>query len=229
MPDGLKATGYKSSDRMAGLGQFLQRLKNPVVRNTAPLPRLVILISSRGSNMAAILRSIRERNLQADCALVISDREAAGLDVAKGFGVATELIPKRREESRQDFDLRLAKRITEVNPTLIVCAGYLKIITAPLVDAFPRRIINIHPSLLPAFPGLRAQKQALDYGVKVTGCTVHLVDHGVDTGTILAQRAVAVRADDTEATLSHRILEVEHELYWRTIQRYLNRLAKPTA
>lgn len=190
--------------------------------------RIVILISSKGSNMRAILAKIREGKLYATCTLVLSDREAKGLEVAKAFGIATELFPKRKDETREQFDTRLAARLKAERPTLIVCAGYLKIITQPMLAAFPQRILNIHPSLLPAFPGLKAQKQALDYGVKITGCTIHLVDSGVDTGRILAQAVVPVHKADTEESLSLRILKAEHDTYWRVIADYL-RSIKPLA
>jgi len=174
--------------------------------------------------MRALLEKIREGKLNADCKLVLSDREAPGLDVAKKLGYKVELFPKHKSESREEFDTRLAARLKAENPTLIVCAGYLKIITAPLLQAFPQRILNIHPALLPAFPGLKAQRQALDYGVKITGCTIHLVDNGVDTGKILAQAAVHVEPGDSEVTLSRRILKAEHALYWQTIAKYLSTL-----
>jgi len=199
-------------------------------RRPGKAPRIVILISGRGSNMRALLEKIREGRLRAECSLVISDREAGagGLAVARAMGFKAELIQKRKEESREAFDRRLAERIKKENPTLVVCAGYLRILSEPMLAAFPQRIVNIHPSLLPAFPGLRAQKQALDYGVKVTGCTIHLVDAGVDTGRILAQGVVPVLAKDTEETLSRRILKAEHDLYWRTVQKYLERIAQKT-
>lgn len=186
--------------------------------------RLVILISSRGSNMRAVLDKIRSKDLNAVCTLVLSDREAKGLEVAKGFGIPAELFPKRKDETREQFDARLAARLKAEKPDLVVCAGYLKIITQPLLSAFPQRILNIHPSLLPAFPGLKAQKQALDYGVKYTGCTIHLVDSGVDTGRILAQAVVPVQKNDTEETLSRRILKAEHDTYWRAIANYLKQV-----
>lgn len=189
------------------------------------LPGIVILISSKGSNMRAILRKITEGKLHARCLLVLSDREAPGLAVAKKFGIKTECFPKLKSESREDFDARLAIRLKKENPALVVCAGYLRILSRPMLSAFPKRIVNIHPSLLPAFPGLRAQRQALDYGVKVTGCTIHLVDEGVDTGKILAQSAVPVLRNDTEETLSLRILKAEHALYWRTVAGYLKAIS----
>lgn len=199
-------------------------LKSALSPQSAAAPRIVILISSKGSNMRAILTKIRERKLHARCTLVMSDREAKGLEVAKGFGIAAELFPKRKEETREQFDARLAARLKAEKPDLVVCAGYLKIITQPLLTAFPQRILNIHPSLLPAFPGLRAQKQALDYGVKYTGCTIHLVDSGVDTGKILAQTVVPVQKNDTEETLSRRILKAEHDTYWRVVAGYLKKI-----
>ncbi|MFZ5630768.1 MAG: phosphoribosylglycinamide formyltransferase [Spirochaetota bacterium] len=192
-------------------------------------PRIVILISGRGSNMRALLEKIREGRLHAQCSLVLSDREAKGLEVARALGFRAELFTKKKEESRESFDRRLGERIKKENPTLIVCAGYLRILSEPMLAAFPQRIVNIHPSLLPAFPGLRSQKQALDYGVKVTGCTIHVVDAGVDTGKILAQGVVPVLAKDTEETLSRRILKAEHDLYWRTVQKYLEKIAKQSA
>lgn len=189
------------------------------------LPRIVILISGRGSNMRALLEKIRDGKLRAHCVLVLSDREAKGLEVAKSLGFRSELFAKKKDETREAFDRRLAQRLKQENPALIVCAGYLRIISEPLLAAFPQRIVNIHPSLLPAFPGLRSQKQALDYGVRVTGCTVHIVDAGIDTGKILAQAAVPVLAKDSEETLSRRILKAEHDLYWQAVQKYLDRRA----
>ncbi|MCS6971766.1 MAG: phosphoribosylglycinamide formyltransferase [Turneriella sp.] len=198
----------------------LSRLWQPDIT----LPRIVILISGRGSNMRVLLQKSRERKLLARCTLVVSDRPAKGLEIAKAFGVPAILFAKNKGESREEFDHRLAERLKQENPDLVVCAGYLRILSRPMLEAFPNRIVNIHPSLLPAFPGLHAQKQALDYGVKISGCTVHLVDAGVDTGKILAQRAVPVMATDTEETLSRRILAVEHDLYWRAINDYLKQI-----
>lgn len=186
-----------------------------------PLPRIAILISGRGSNMQALLVKIREGKLKAKCVLVVSDREAKGLDAARSFGVKAEVLLRRKAEAREEFDTRLAARLTEAGVQVVVCAGYLRILSQPMLKAFPRRILNVHPSILPAFPGMNAQQQALDYGVKVTGCTIHLVDAGVDTGTILAQSAVPVVTADTAGTLSRRILAAEHTLYWKTVQTYL--------
>ncbi len=218
-----RAIGW-SSFSVKNLREFFRTLYPRRATAAGPKPAIVILISSRGSNMRAVLTAIAEGKLHADCRLVLSDREAAGLEVAQKMGIPTELFPKSKTESREEFDARLARRLKQENPELVVCAGYLKIITKPLLAAFPRRILNIHPSLLPAFPGLKAQKQALDYGVKVTGCTIHVVDAGVDTGKILAQAVVGVQKGDTEETLSRRILAAEHHLYWRVIGRYLKKL-----
>lgn len=208
---------------MKNLKEFFQKA------HRAPRARIVILISSRGSNMRAVLEAIRTGKLAAECTLVLSDREAAGLEVARKARVRTELFQKRKAESREDFDARLAERLKKENPDLIVCAGYLRIISRPLLAAFPRRILNIHPSLLPAFPGLKAQQQALDYGVKVSGCTIHLVDEGIDTGKILAQAVVPVQKADTEETLSRRILKTEHQLYWQVIGRYLKKITSASS
>lgn len=204
---------------MKSLWQFL-----PLRKRQEQLPRIVILISGRGSNMRALLEKIREGKLRAHCPLVLSDREAKGLELARKLGFKAELLRKQKGESREDYDRRLAARIKKEAPTLIVCAGYMRILSAPMLEAFPQRILNIHPALLPAFPGLNAQRQALEYGVKFSGCTVHLVDAGVDTGKILAQAVVPVRGDDTEETLSRRILKAEHALYWRTVAQYLESL-----
>lgn len=171
--------------------------------------------------MQALLEKIKHGKLRAQCTLVVSDRKAKGLEIAKNFGVRSELFEKQKGEAREAFDKRLAERLKREKPDLIVCAGYLRILSSPMLQAFPNRIVNIHPALLPAFPGLNAQKQALDYGVKITGCTVHLVDSGVDTGKILAQASVPVLAQDTEATLSRRILQAEHALYWKTVETLL--------
>lgn len=210
---------------MKGLRSLFSSRQRAAARD---LPRIVILISGRGSNMRALLEKIRDGRLRAHCPLVISDRPATGLDAARSLGFRAELVSKKKEESRTAFDRRLALRIQAEDAALVVCAGYLRILSDPMLAAFPGRILNVHPSLLPAFPGLRSQKQALDYGVKLTGCTIHLVDAGVDTGKILAQAAVRVLPKDTEEALSRRILKVEHDLYWRTVQEYLARLRKRT-
>lgn len=166
--------------------------------------------------MQALLEAWRAGDLPATPAAVIHNREQApGRDVARSYGVRTEWIPWRDPNAAEDQVLALAK---ETGASFIVLAGFMRVITQNLIDAFPNRIINIHPSLLPAFPGLHAQQQALDYGVKVSGCTTHFVQAGVDTGPVILQRTVDVKADDTEDSLSARILEQEHELIVETVR-----------
>lgn len=189
-----------------------------------PLRRIAILISGRGSNMQALLQKIREGKLKAECVLVVSDREAKGIEVAWGFGVKAEVLARQKGEAREAFDARLAARLQAAAVEVVVCAGYLRILSGPMLKAYAGRILNVHPSILPAFPGMNAQQQALDYGVKLTGCTIHLVDAGVDTGKILAQGAVEVKAGDTVGALSRRILAAEHALYWQTLQKFLDQL-----
>jgi phosphoribosylglycinamide formyltransferase 1 len=182
------------------------------------LKNLGILLSGRGSNFEAIARNVLEGALPARIALVISNREdAAGLERARSFGFSVEFIPsKGKDRDAYDNELIAALRNCEVE---IVClAGFMRVLGPNFVRAFPGRILNIHPALLPAFPGLEAQKQALDYGVKFTGCTVHLVDEGVDTGPILCQAAVPVLDEDTVETLSARILKEEHRIYSEAIR-----------
>jgi len=182
------------------------------------MKNLGILLSGRGSNFEAIARNVRAGAIPARIALVISNRpDAAGLERARALGFETRLIPsKGKERDAYDRELVDALRAQEVD---IVClAGFMRVLGPFFVRAFPGRILNIHPSLLPAFPGLEAQKQALDHGVKFTGCTVHLVDEGVDSGPILRQAVVPVLADDTVETLSARILAEEHRIYSEAIR-----------
>jgi phosphoribosylglycinamide formyltransferase-1 len=179
---------------------------------------LGILLSGRGSNFEAIARNVLAGTLPARIALVISNRaDAGGLERARALGVPARLMPsKGKDRDAYDNELIAALRESEVN---IVClAGFMRLLGPGFVRAFPGRILNIHPALLPAFPGLEAQKQALDYGVKFTGCTVHLVDEGVDTGPILCQAVVPVLEDDTVETLSARILKDEHRIYSEAIR-----------
>ena len=180
--------------------------------------KLGILISGRGSNMAALLRAARAGRLAAEPAIVISDRDAPGLAIAERMGVRTRVIPARGfSGSRRGYDARIeaALRGAGVGPRggLVCLAGFMRILGPDIVRSYAGRILNIHPALLPAFPGLHAQRQALEYGARVTGCTVHFVDAGVDTGPVIVQRAVRVRDNDTEETLSARILAREHGAY----------------
>jgi phosphoribosylglycinamide formyltransferase-1 len=186
--------------------------------------RLAILLSGRGSNFVAIYEAIQRGDLKAEICCVISNvAEAAGLMRANEFGLTAICLPSRGID-RVEYDRMLVKTLRSFDPALVCMAGFMRILSPELLKAFPSRILNIHPALLPSFPGLHAQRQALQYGVKVSGCTVHIADEGVDTGPILLQRAVEVMEGDTEETLSARILEQEHQLYWRAVALVLNKL-----
>jgi phosphoribosylglycinamide formyltransferase-1 len=175
---------------------------------------LGVLISGRGSNLQAILDAIREKRLDARVGVVISNVAVAqGLERAKKAGVPTAVVSHRDFPSREKFDSALVDCLRQHGVDVVCLAGFMRILSSVLVRAFPERILNIHPSLLPAFTGMNAQRQALEHGVKVTGATVHLVDEELDHGPILLQRAVPVLEGDDEKSLSARILEVEHQLY----------------
>lgn len=177
------------------------------------MTRLGVLISGRGSNFQAIHKSILEGRLEAEIACVISNvPSAAGLDYARQHGLRALAMPSKGIP-REVFDQHLIAALNEHRVDLICLAGYMRLLSPRFIQAFAGKILNIHPSLLPSFPGLHAQKQALDHGVKIAGCTVHWVDEGLDSGPIIAQAAVPVLPDDTEETLSARILKEEHRLY----------------
>ena len=179
-----------------------------------PMPLdLGVLISGRGSNLQAILDAIAAGKLDARVALVISNRPGVqGLARAEAAGVPTLIVNHKEYGSRQEFDAAMVDALRRHGVSWIVLAGFMRIVTSVLLDAFPHRVINIHPSLLPAFPGVNAQAAALAHGARIAGCTVHLVDSGTDTGPILAQAAVPVVDGDTEESLSERILHREHQL-----------------
>jgi phosphoribosylglycinamide formyltransferase-1 len=177
------------------------------------LKKLGILLSGRGSNFEAIAESIAAGRLKAEIAVVISNRaDAPGLESAKRRGLNAVLISSKGRV-REEHDAEVVAALKQANVDLVCLAGYMRLLSADFVRAFPNRIVNIHPSLLPAFPGMDAQKQALDYGVKVTGCTVHFVDEHLDHGPIILQKTVAVLDGDDVATLSARILQQEHLAY----------------
>ena len=181
--------------------------------------RLGVLASGRGSNLQAIIDAIEKRSLEAVVAVVISNKaDAPALERARRHGVPAIFLDPKATPGREQYDTLLLERLREHDVELIVLAGYMKIVTRVLLDAYPNRIMNIHPSLLPAFPGLTAQKQALDWGVKFAGCTVHFVTEGVDAGPIIRQAGVPVFESDTEETLSARILSEEHRIYTEAIQ-----------
>jgi phosphoribosylglycinamide formyltransferase-1 len=180
---------------------------------------IAILLSGRGSNYQAIAARIGEGKLAAKIGVVVSDVAAApGLAIAAARGDETRVLPARGLD-RVEFAERLIELLAPYRPDLICLAGFMRLLGAPFIQAYKGRIVNIHPSLLPSFPGLHAQRQALEYGVKVTGCTVHLVDEGLDSGPILMQAAVPVLEEDTEESLSRRILEQEHIIYSQAIGR----------
>jgi phosphoribosylglycinamide formyltransferase-1 len=185
--------------------------------------RLGILISGRGSNLQSIVDAIRRGELDAEIAVVISNRtEAAGLMRAKEAGLEAMCVLQKDYASRELYDAAVAQVLQSRRVDLVCLAGFMRLIGEPLLQAFPNRILNIHPSLLPAFPGLDAQKQALEYGVRVSGATVHLVDADLDAGVIVLQGAVPVMETDTVESLSARILVEEHRLYPRAIARVLD-------
>ena len=181
------------------------------------MKRLGILLSGRGSNFEAIADNVAAGRLQAEIAAVISNREEArGLEIARQRGLPALCIPSKGV-SREEYDRRVVEELQARNVELVCLAGFMRLLSTEFCRAFPMRIVNIHPSLLPAFPGLDAQKQALDHGVKISGCTVHFVDEQLDAGPIILQAAVPVLDDDTEASLAARILEEEHRIYSEAI------------
>lgn len=184
---------------------------------------LGVLISGRGSNLVAILDAIQDGTLDAAVKVVVSNKAtAAGLELARERGIQTVFLdPKsfaQEANPREAYDLAVGKVLKEHGVECAVLAGYMRIVTPALIRMFPSQMLNIHPSLLPAFPGLDAQRQALEWGAKVSGCSVHFVTEGVDEGPIVCQKAVAIHETDTVETLSARILEQEHQLYPQALQ-----------
>src|SRR3954471_21492100 len=181
--------------------------------NDSP-PRIGVLISGRGSNLQSIIDAISARQLDATIAVVISNRgDAAGLQRARGAGIEALHLDPRGYPDRDAYDAALASALKGRRVSLVCLAGFMRLVGRPLLDAFADRILNIHPSLLPAFPGLEAQRQALEYGVRVSGATVHLVTSELDAGPIVLQAAVPVLDGDTVDTLASRVLVEEHRLY----------------
>ena len=176
-------------------------------------PRVTVLISGRGSNLAALIDAERRAALGGRIAMVIANRaDAAGLAIAAASGIATRVVDHRAHPDRAAFDHALAAAIDASEPDLVVLAGFMRILGADFVRRYAGRMINVHPSLLPAYAGLHTHRRALADGARIHGCTVHFVTADVDHGPIIAQGAVAVRDDDDEATLAARVLEVEHRL-----------------
>src|ERR1700747_155237 len=181
--------------------------------------RIGVLLSGRGSNFEPLADSISAGRIpNAEIAVVVSNREGApGIDRARARGLATRVIPSKGLE-REPYDRLVVTALSEAHVELICLAGYMRLLSPFFVAAFPQRILNIHPSLLPSFPGLESQKQALEYGVKFAGCTVHFVDENLDAGPIVLQAVVPIEDSDTEDSLSARILKEEHRIYSEAVK-----------
>jgi len=185
--------------------------------------RIGVLISGRGSNLQAIIDATRDGRLDAGIALVLSNRaDAHGLERARRAGIETLVRDHKAHPSREAYEAVLVDDLRARGVELVCLAGFMRLLGATFVNAFPNRILNIHPALLPAFPGLHAQRQAIEHGAKVSGATVHFVDTNLDAGPIVLQAAVPVLDTDTEETLGERILEQEHRIYPEAIQRILD-------
>ncbi|MDE1862377.1 MAG: phosphoribosylglycinamide formyltransferase [Thaumarchaeota archaeon] len=188
---------------------------------------LGILISGRGSNMEAIIKAVRLRKIPVRPAIVISNKpEASGLKIAQKYGVKTAVVESPPVKGASwEYDVRITKVLEDNGVTskngLVCLAGFMRIMSPEFISHYKRRILNIHPAILPAFPGLHAQRQAIEYGVKYSGCTVHFVDEGVDTGPIILQAVVRVKNDDTEESLSKRILKEEHKIYPEAVKLFV--------
>jgi len=181
--------------------------------------RIGVLLSGRGSNLEALAESVAAGRIpNAEIALVVSNREgAAGIERAKARGIETRVIPSKGLQ-REEHDRLVVAALKEKGVELVCLAGYMRLLSPLFVRAFPGKILNVHPSLLPAFPGLEAQRQALEHGAKVSGCTVHFVDENLDAGPIIIQATVAIRDDDTAESLSERILREEHRIYSEAVK-----------
>ncbi len=181
--------------------------------------KIGVLASGRGSNFQSIIDSIESGYLKAEIGVLITDnQEAFAIERARKHGIEHLAMLAGRFNSKDDYFRKIAEELKRREIGLVALAGFMRIVRKPLIDAFPNRIMNIHPALLPSFPGLHGQRQAYDYGVKLSGCTVHFVDEGMDTGPIIIQAAVAVKDDDTEDSLSERILKFEHRIYPEAIK-----------
>ncbi len=183
------------------------------------LLRIGVLASGGGTNLQSLIDRCQDGSLKVEIAVVIANNpDAKALQRAESAGLPALCIDHRSFKSREEFDRAVISTLKDRGVELVVLAGFMRIITQDFIDAFPLRVINIHPALLPAFPGLHVQQKAIDYGARFSGCTVHFVDGGVDTGPIIAQAVVPVQPDDTAETLAARILEQEHRIYPRVVQ-----------
>jgi phosphoribosylglycinamide formyltransferase 1 len=181
--------------------------------------KIGVLASGRGSNFQAIIDAIETGYIQAQIMALITDNpNAYSIERAKKYGIESLVMQPRNYSDRDEYFRDVSSELNKKGVKLVILAGFMRIVGKPLLDAFPNRVMNIHPALLPSFPGLHGQKQANDYGVKISGCTVHFVDEGMDTGPIIIQAAVPVRDDDTEETVSERILRLEHKIFPEAIK-----------
>ena len=180
--------------------------------------RVAVLVSGRGSNLRAICTQIDEGRCAAEVVLVLSDRrKAAALDYAANRSIPVGVVPLKKGDDRELWNVRLTEQVAAAGPDLVVLAGFMRVLGPPMLERFPGRIINVHPAILPSFPGHTAPEEAIEAGVRLSGCTVHVVDAGVDTGPIIAQAAVPVSTDDTPESLHARIQVMEHLLLPRVI------------
>lgn len=181
--------------------------------------KIAVLVSGRGTNLQAIINAIKKGRIDGEIKIVISDNpKAYALQRAKKNKITTQVVPYKKFRNKEGYEQEILRHLDDYKIDLIVLAGYMRILSPEFIKKYRYRIINIHPALLPAFPGLHAQRQALEYGVKVSGCTVHFVDEGTDTGPIILQKAVPVKQFDDEESLAKRILKYEHQLLPRAIQ-----------
>ena len=178
-----------------------------------------VLVSGSGTNLQAIIEAIEAGKIDGKICIIISDNpDAYAIKRAKKYNIKTQYINYKEFNNREEYDKIIVSALKDRDCDLVVLAGYLKILTPYFINAYKNKIMNIHPALLPSFPGLHVQKKAIDHGVKVSGCTVHFVDEGLDSGPIIIQRAVEVKEDDTEETLTKRILKEEHQIYPCAVQ-----------
>lgn len=191
--------------------------------------RIVVLISGSGTNMEALVDACHRDEVPGDVVAVIADRDCLGLQLAKRRGIANDMVAPSRYKSREEWSAALRDKVAAFRPDLVVSAGFMRILSPVFVDAFADRLLNIHPSLLPEFPGAHAVRDALEAGVAETGTTVHFIDHLVDHGPIVSQARVPIEADDDEASLHERIKEQEHRLLPEACRRFLNGEVKATS
>ena len=181
--------------------------------------KIVVLISGRGSNLQAIAQAFKDGKIKGKINLVISNKkEAQGLEVARRFGIPSEFHDPSLFKKREEYDRHLVERIRKESPDLVVLAGYMRILSDYFIESFEGKLLNIHPSLTPAFTGLKAQRQAIQYGAKFSGCTVHFVTKELDVGPVIIQAVVPIKPEDTEKTLSDKILQYEHRVYPQAIK-----------